>query len=109
MERKAKYSKWLKLEIIKRYMNGESATSLSNESFLKSSLSKKIHTWSILSLAFNLLSTSFSANPTSPNVLYDLSLESTTICKSLDYRAYFLAILFFKFSTYFFSVFVPSE
>ena len=31
MSRKLKYSKELKIEIIKRYLNGESATSLANE------------------------------------------------------------------------------
>ena len=31
MGRKAKYSKELKIEIIKRYLNGESATSLANK------------------------------------------------------------------------------
>ena len=44
MGRKAKYSKELKIEIIKRYLNGESATSLANEYNMPKSMSDKIIT-----------------------------------------------------------------
>ena len=42
MSRKLKYSKELKIEIIKRYLNGESATSLANEYNMPKSMSDKI-------------------------------------------------------------------
>lgn len=45
MSRKAKYSKELKLEIIKRYLNGESPTALSNEYNLPNSYRNKIIDW----------------------------------------------------------------
>ena len=45
MGRKAKYSKELKLEIIKRYLNGESSTQLANKYNMPSSMSRKILNW----------------------------------------------------------------
>ena len=45
MGRKVKYSKELKLEIIKRYLNGESPTALVNEYNLLESYSNEIITW----------------------------------------------------------------
>lgn len=45
MGRKAKYSKELKLELIKRYMRGESVTSLTNEYGLPKSTGNKIRLW----------------------------------------------------------------
>lgn len=45
MGRKAKYSKELKLEIINRYLNGESASALANEYNMSSSTNNKIVKW----------------------------------------------------------------
>ena len=45
MGRKAKYSKELKLEIIKRYLKGESATALANEYDMTTSMNSYIITW----------------------------------------------------------------
>ena len=45
MGRKAKYSKELKLEIIKRYLKGESATALANEYDMTTSMDRHILTW----------------------------------------------------------------
>ena len=45
MGRKAKYSKELKLEIIKRYLKGESASSLANEYGMPKSMAEKIMQW----------------------------------------------------------------
>ena len=45
MGRKAKYSKELKLEIIKRYMNGESPTALANEYGLSKRGEAIVHNW----------------------------------------------------------------
>ena len=45
MGRKAKYSKELRLEIIKRYINGESAVSLANEYGMSKAGNKVIHIW----------------------------------------------------------------
>lgn len=45
MGRKAKYSKELKLEIIKRYLKGESATALANEYDMTTSMARHIITW----------------------------------------------------------------
>ncbi len=45
MGRKAKYSKELKLEIIKRYLNGESSAALANEYGMPRSMSDKIVSW----------------------------------------------------------------
>lgn len=45
MGRKARYSKKLKLELIKRYMSGESVTSLTNEYGLPKSTSNRIRIW----------------------------------------------------------------
>ena len=46
MGRKPKYSKELKLEIVKRYLKGESAKALANEYGMPKSLSDKIIKWS---------------------------------------------------------------
>jgi transposase-like protein len=45
MGRKIKYSKELKLEIVKRYLNGESASALANEYELPASYCNTIATW----------------------------------------------------------------
>lgn len=45
MGRKARYSKKFKLELIKRYMSGESATLLTNEYGLPKSTSNRIRIW----------------------------------------------------------------
>lgn len=45
MGRKAKYSKELKIEIIKRYLNGESALSLANEYNMPKEMSANIRQW----------------------------------------------------------------
>lgn len=45
MGRKVKYNKKLKLEIIKRYLNGESASALTNEYNMPSGMSNKIVKW----------------------------------------------------------------
>ena len=45
MGRKVKYSKELKLEIVKRYLKGESATALANEYELPTSYCNTITTW----------------------------------------------------------------
>lgn len=45
MSRKSKYSKEFKLEIIKRYLNGESSATLSNEYNLPNSYRNKIIDW----------------------------------------------------------------
>lgn len=45
MGRKAKYSKEIKLEIIKRYLKGESATALANEYDMTTSMNSHIITW----------------------------------------------------------------
>ena len=46
MGRKAKYSKELKLEIVKRYLKGESASALANEYGMPYSTRNKIVLWS---------------------------------------------------------------
>ena len=46
MSRKARYSKELKLEIVKRYLNGESPTSLANEYGLSTGGKVRIWKWS---------------------------------------------------------------
>ena len=45
MSRKARYSKELKLEIVKRYLNGESPVSLANEYGLSTSGKVRIWRW----------------------------------------------------------------
>ena len=45
MGRKIKYSKGLKIEIVKRYLKGESASSLANEYGMPKSMAKKIIHW----------------------------------------------------------------
>ena len=45
MGRKVKYSKELKLEIVKRYLKGESASALANEYGMPKSLDDKIRKW----------------------------------------------------------------
>ncbi|MBR4496582.1 MAG: transposase, partial [Acholeplasmatales bacterium] len=45
MGRKIKYSKELKLEIVKRYLNGESRSSLANEYGLPKSMAENIRQW----------------------------------------------------------------
>lgn len=45
MGRKAKYSKELKLEIVKRYLKGESAISLANEYGMSYNMRREIMTW----------------------------------------------------------------
>lgn len=45
MGRKIKYNKGLKLEIVKRYLKGESASSLANEYGMPKSMAKKIIHW----------------------------------------------------------------
>ena len=46
MSKKARYSKELKLEIVKRYLNGESPLSLANEYGLSTSGKVRIWRWS---------------------------------------------------------------
>ena len=52
MSRKLKYSKELKIEIIKRYLNGESATSLANDynmpKYMSSDIIKLAHRYEVL-------------------------------------------------------------
>ena len=45
MGRKAKYSKELKLEIVKRYLKGESASALANEYGMPKNMDSEIHKW----------------------------------------------------------------
>jgi transposase-like protein len=45
MGRKAKYSKELKLKIVKRYLKGESAISLANEYGMPKSMAENIRQW----------------------------------------------------------------
>lgn len=45
MGRKAKYSKALKLEIVKRYLKGESATCLANEHGMPKSMNGQVRKW----------------------------------------------------------------
>ena len=45
MGRKAKYSKEIKLEIVKRYLKGESAISLANEYGMSYNMRREIMIW----------------------------------------------------------------
>ena len=73
MSRKAKYSKEFKLEIIKRYLNGESATILANEYQLPSSYNVEITHWARI---YNALGeNAFDENKTNRNYSKDFKLK----------------------------------